>query len=70
MMQYLKNEIQDVKAIDVLVVGDFNEDVSTKNIQDFMVEIGSCEVFSEVNEIDSNNRVGTFECGTKCMYYV
>ena len=39
--------------------------MNAKNIQDFIVEIGLFDVFSEVNTVDENNRDGTFECGTK-----
>ena len=52
MFQELKNETQDAKATDVLLVGDFDEDENTKNVQEFIVEIGLHEVFSEVIEVD------------------
>ena len=65
MLQVLKNETKNAKATDTLVVGDFNEDVNTKNIQVFVVEMGLCKVFSEVHEAEEKNRDETFECGTK-----
>ena len=48
------------------MVGDFNEDVNAKNIQEFMVEMGLYEVFREVHEVNDNDKDGTFEYGTKC----
>ena len=47
MLQELKNEMKDEKETDALVVGDFNEDVNAKNIQEFMVEMRLHEVLSE-----------------------
>ena len=32
--------------------------------------MGQCEVFSEVHEVDENNRDGTFEYGKKYAEYV
>ena len=51
MLQELKNEIKDVNATDVLVAEDFNEDVSDNYVQEFMVEIELCEVFSQDHEV-------------------
>ena len=69
MLQELKNEIKDVNATDVLVAEDFNEDVSDNYVQEFMVEIELCEVFSQDHEVYKNNRYGTFELGIKCTDY-
>ena len=69
-LQELKKEIQDIKETHALVVGDFNENVNAKNIQDFVVEIGFHGFFSEANEFDENNRNLKFEHGTKCIDYV
>ena len=70
MLKELKQEIREMNATDVVVAGDFNEDVNAKNIQEFVVEMGLYEVFGEVHEVDENDRDGTFECGTKCIDYV
>ena len=56
--------------MDILTVGDINEDVSTKDIQDFVFEMGSHEIFSEVHEVDEINRDGAFEHGTKWTEHV
>ena len=34
-----------------------------------MIETGSYEVFSELNDDDVNNEDGTFNCGSKCVDY-
>ena len=43
MLQELKNEIKEIKATDVIVVRDFNEDVKAKN-QEFIAEMELYEV--------------------------
>ena len=35
-----------------------------------MVEMGLHEGFSEIHEVNENDRNGTFECGRKCIDYV
>ena len=44
-------------------MGDFNEDENANNFQEFMVEMGLYEVFSEIHWVNENNRHGTFEHG-------
>ena len=51
MLQELNNEIKDEKGTDSLVAGDLNEDSNFKNMQEFMVEMGIHEIFSEVHEV-------------------
>ena len=48
----MKKEIRKSQAIDVIVVVYFNEDVHAKIIQEFMLEIGSYDVFSEVHDAE------------------
>ena len=67
MSKQLKNEIKDTQARYVLITGDFNEDVNTNNIQEFMVEMILHEVFIEIHEVDENNRDGTFAHQIKCI---
>ena len=50
-----------MKATDVLVAEDFNEDANNKNIQEFMVEMGMHDIFSEVHEFYENDRDTKFE---------
>ena len=45
MMNELKNELKDMQITKVLVVGDFNEDENSNNIQEFMVEMGLHDFF-------------------------
>ena len=54
MLQDLKTEIRETKEMDVLTVGDFNEDVKTRNIQEFASEMGSHDVLSEVHDVEKN----------------
>ena len=70
MLKELKQEIREMNTTDIIVAGDFNEDVNAKKIQEFVVEIGLCEVFGKVHEVDKNDRDGTLEYGTKCIDYV
>ena len=73
MSKELKNEIKDMRATYVLVVGDFIEDENDNNSQWFIVELGLYEVFSEIHEFDEfdeNNRNGIFEYGRKCIDHV
>ena len=70
MLQELKQETKDMTETYVVVVGDFNEDVNAKNVQEFVVEMGLREVFREFHEVNDNDRDGTFECGTKCTDHV
>ena len=48
----LKEEIREIKVDDVLVVGDMNEDINSKSIHEFMVELGLYDIFGEVNEVE------------------
>ena len=53
-----------------LAVGDFNEDVSSKNIQEFDVEMWLCDALSEAHEDEERNRDGTFEHWAKYSDHV
>ena len=55
-----------MKATDVLSTGYFNEDINAKNAQQFVVEMGLYEVFSEIHEVDKNNRDEALEHRMKC----
>ena len=44
-------KIREIKAMDALVFGDFNEDENAKHAQDLLVEMGQCEVLSESHEV-------------------
>ena len=59
----LEKETNEIKATDVIIVGDFNEDVNAKDVQEFMVEMGLQEVFREIHEVNEDDRDGTFEYG-------
>ena len=54
-----------MKVIDVILVGNFNEDARAKNIPEFIAQMGSHDFFSEVNEIEVKNRDGELNHGAK-----
>ena len=41
----------------VIVVGDFNEDTHSKNMQEFIVEMGLCDAFSEAHDVDKKTEI-------------
>ena len=70
MLQEMKKTMKALNETDLIVFGCFNEDVSAKNMHDFVIETVSCEVFSELNHVELSNRDGTFEHGSKCINHV
>ena len=58
-----------MKTTKMLAVGNFNEDASTKNAQDFVAETGLCDAISEAHNIEEINRDGIFEHRTKCKIF-
>ena len=46
-----------MQETEVIVVGDYNEDVYSKIIQEFMVEMGLHDKFSEVNDVDEKTKM-------------
>ena len=70
MLQELKKITKEMHKIDVIVVRDFNKDVSAKSMKEFIIETGSHEDFSEFNDDEVNNRDGTFEHRSKCIDFV
>ena len=63
-LRELKEEIRKVQAVDVIVVGYFNEDSHSKNMQELMVETGLQYALSESHDVDKT-RYGSLECGSK-----
>ena len=59
-----------MNATDFMVVGDFNEDASAKNMQEFMIESGLYEVLSELSNSEVSNRDIELECGSKFIDHV
>ena len=43
---------ENTEATDVIVSRDFNEDLRSKNTHEFMVEVGSHDIFEDINEIE------------------
>ena len=50
-----------------MVVRDFNEDVSSKNIQELIIETGLHKVFSDLSDVEAINRDGAFDNRSKCV---
>ena len=51
MLREFEEEIRKAQETDAIVVGDFNEDALAKIMQEFMLEIGSYDMFSEVHDV-------------------
>ena len=62
----LTDYIKIIKAVDVIVPRDFNEDACSKNTQEFMIEVGLFYFFDEINSVEKQQRDPMFECGSKC----
>ena len=60
MFQELKIEIRETKVTNVLAVRYFNEDSSTKNIREFIVEMELHDALSEAREFEEKRRDKTF----------
>ena len=43
-----------------MFVGDFNEDVTTKNMQEFVIKTGPHEVLSELNDAEVKKQIWNF----------
>ena len=54
----------------MIITGDFNENVCSTNMQNFMTETGLFDVFHEINGVEPNQREDTGEHESKCMCYV
>ena len=48
----LKDDIRKEKETDLIVVGYFNKDLCSKNIQGFVVEMGLYDAFREVHDVE------------------
>ena len=55
-MKVLKECIINTKVTDYVVTCDFNEDVCSKNTQDFMLEVGLLGTHEELNIINKEER--------------
>ena len=56
-----------VKVTDVIVVGYFNKDLHSKNIEEFMVEMGSYDAFKEIHDVEEKYKDGTFGYVSNCI---
>ena len=68
-LKKLKEEIREIKVNNLLGVLDMNEDINSKIIQEFMIELGLYHVFGEVNDVEEKNREATCRNGSKCTYF-
>ena len=64
----LKEHIKNIQAADVIVKGDFNEDVCSNKIQNFMIERGLYDIFlRDIWRGKKYDRDSMFEHGSKCV---
>ena len=64
-LKELKDHMKNFKATGMIVPGNFNEDVCSKNSQEFVLWMGLFETLTEEHSWNQGERDGAPECGIK-----
>ena len=70
-MQEIKQYIQsNLDITDIIIAGDYNQDIREKVIRRFYVDIGVCDIHGKINNIPLEQLDKTYKQGSKPIDYI